>query len=365
MTSPSAPQNRPGALHAHRSTRGAATAARARRGRVLALATMLAVFALFGSIVWYAWVESRALGDGEVPVLRASKEPWRVSPLDPGGLPLPHADRPIGRVLDGDEEAVAEPERILPVEEPDLRSVAAKVAEAPVRVAQNDPTPGAPRSLLHPPAEAAPITDIGDGESSADVAPTLTDPSSDEGTAALAPEPAAGEEAALEPQATAVDGSQPAAPIIPSSPTSAAPAAPTAAPQPATPPASADAQERATRLEPPAMPSSSQAAPKAEAVKQATGAPGQAKTVSAAPAAGFRIQLAAVSRREGIEQQWAAMQRRWPEALSGRQMAIEPMERNGRTLWRIQAVGFQSATEAAAACRMIRERGGDCFVVGK
>lgn len=370
MTTQSSPPSRPVSASAVRVTRGAATAARARRGRLVALATMVAVFALFGAIVWYAWLESATLAEGEVPLLRASKEPWRVAPEDPGGLPVPNADRPIGRLLEGGG-AGPQPERILPVEEPDARALAALVAsEAQAEGLRSDEAPGPPRSLLVPPAEEEPV-----GPAAGPAAPE-TDLELGAEPVATVPEPAAGREAAAgEPHATGggepmpgalhatpLPAAEPPAPEEDAPATAAGPAtaarpAPASVPeQPAAPPAP-PAATPVTAAPPAAAPAVEEPKPPATPVRTAA--------LPAARAAGVRVQLAAVSRREGIERQWAAMQRRWREALDGRELAIEPLERGGRTLWRIQASGFASAAEAAAACRSIREQGGDCFVVGK
>lgn len=360
----------PDAASAGHARRGAAVAARARRGRLLALGTIVAVFALFGSIVWYAWVESRALGNGELPLLRASREPYRVAPEDPGGLPIPNADRPIGRLLEG--ETAPRPERILPAEEPDVRTLAAQLStdaqeeragrsgsavgrpgEAS-RLAQSG-TPRPPRSLFEAPAASPGPGAVGGGRSD-DAAPAAAGTPSGVGTL----EPAAGG-----PSAGAEPETAPSArPLLPPAPSSTAvttgevPAAAEAtsegevpAPDVAAVPEERESQAAPAAAEPAPV---SAAEPVAEAARPAAG-----------DGAGVRVQLAAVSRRDGIERHWAAMRRRWPEVLAGRELTIEPLERGGRTLYRIQAAGFASKQEAAAACRRIRDAGGDCFVVAR
>lgn len=373
-----------------RPGRAAAKAAQVRRGRLVAAGTMIAVFTLFGAIVWYAWLESGALGDGQVPLLKASREPWKLPPTEPGGLPLPNAERPIGALLEA-EAAPATPERIVPVEEIDVRALAELPAdEAETAPAENAAgeggsgaqmaqaeTAGEPRSLLA--GSADPTASGAAGVAPADEASPGLRPGSD------ALEPAAGRDALDDAADQAKAQLLPPQPITPQQepagppPAAASPAGPPTSPVTAPDPGSslpvvppnAALEPAMAEQSPPKSDLGQSPEPASETVARPEPPAGPAAAVvpAATPpalaASGVLVQLAAVSQREGIEVRWKDMQRRWPQALAGRQLKVEPLQRGGRTLWRIQAAGYANRAEAEAACRTIRKAGGDCFVVSR
>ncbi|GBD43488.1 Cell division protein FtsN [bacterium HR40] len=361
---------------------GTAAPPRQPRGRLIAGATLVGVFGLFGAIVWYAWMESHAIGGDEVPLLAAPTVPWKVSPENPGGLSLVGENRPIGRLLEAGEGSVEEPERILPVEDPDVRSLAAVLpsgepSAAPAgteakdgqadgaasasepQLAQGAP-PSDPRSLLPPKpgpeAGAAPASEPHSGPEAGEPAARPTDTEAGPSlppTGSLPPSaPAAA--AGPRPAATAADRPASASRAPAAQATVAAPVDPAASPGPATV-AAGQAGDSGRRTSGSAT---------------AVGAPAPASAGAMRPVAlptggTIRVQLAAVSRREGIEARWASLQRRWPQVLAGRELVVEPLESGGRTLYRIQAAGYRSRAEAEAACRTIRAGGGECFPVGR
>lgn len=84
--------------------------------KVIAAAVVVAAFAVFGAVLWYAWRESRVLVAGEPPLVKAPEGPWKVPPQEPGGAPIVNESAPIARVLEGRREE--EPVRLLQPELP-------------------------------------------------------------------------------------------------------------------------------------------------------------------------------------------------------------------------------------------------------
>lgn len=88
---------------------------RSRGARWLARLSAMAVLALFGGIVWYAYSWGVGeVGEGQIPIVRASEGPEKTLPDERGGLEVPYQD---SLVLNGSDEGV---ERIVPPPEEPL-----------------------------------------------------------------------------------------------------------------------------------------------------------------------------------------------------------------------------------------------------
>ena len=159
------------------------------------------------------------------------------------------------------------------------------------------------------------------------------------GTAALAPPPEA--PAPLPPPPPA----PPQAVSRPAAPPAAAPAAAPAAPPSATP-----AQPVAARTPAPTPP----------AAPPATTPP--ATTPPAEAAGRVQVQLAAVGSREDALAEWARAKRRAPELLGNRSPLVVPLERDGKTFYRLRTTGFTDAAAARSWCEQIRAKGFSCFL---
>ncbi len=91
------------------------------------------------------------------------------------------------------------------------------------------------------------------------------------------------------------------------------------------------------------------------AVEQPSAAPTAAAPAAASP---FRIQLGAFSRRDLAEAELAALKARAPALIEG----LEPVYQFANTLVRLQMAGFESRSDAAAACNRFASAGRSCIV---
>lgn len=103
----------------------------------------------------------------------------------------------------------------------------------------------------------------------------------------------------------------------------------------------------------------------AEAAARVPAAPAAAAPVpaAAAPASagGAMVQIGAFSSQAIADAQFAEVARAFSQA-SGRGKRVEPVERNGKTLYRTAFTGFASRAEAQAFCQALKGAGRDCLV---
>ena len=304
--------------------------------RLLIAGGLIAMFGLFGVLSWYAYREARDMLRGELRLVRAPEGPYRTRPEDPGGLPVLNESAPIVTVLEGREEP-AEPERIIPSEEPPARSArellppaAAPSAASPTTsdVAPSSP-PSTAKATEEPPAA---------GRERATVQPLLPGTAGGIATGDTPPpmpEQLLAEELQDMEVAPEISGIEPAAGDAPdAADEEESPVPPALRDEPAPPPTRV-----AARREPEAA------------------APAPAGPV-------FRIQLAALSDEAAASRAWDRFRRRYGALLEGLEPVVEPARRGERTLYRVQAGTFASREEARARCARIKKAGGDCFVVG-
>jgi len=148
----------------------------------------------------------------------------------------------------------------------------------------------------------------------------------------------------------------------PAQPVTAQPIAPVAGAKPVSPPA-APAK--------PAAVAGAQPAPKSIAAilddKSVRNAPvPAARPVSkpaAAPAAGGAfVQIGAFSSQALAEKGWNDAARIAPGAMAGKGKHVEPVAKDGSTLYRTAITGFASKEEATALCDKLKAAGKTCFV---
>lgn len=170
------------------------------------------------------------------------------------------------------------------------------------------------------------------------------------------------EEPLPRPEAPVAASSTPApAPVVtPPAPTSSASVAPVPAAQvkpapvqalPAKPAASTSPTPRPVVTPPKAEPAT--AAPKPKPVETALK---PAMTSSAV------VQIGAFSSMAQAESGWDAAARSAGSAMAGKSRRIEPVEKDGQTLYRTSVVGFASKDEARALCDRLKSAGRSCFV---
>jgi hypothetical protein len=146
-------------------------------------------------------------------------------------------------------------------------------------------------------------------------------------------------------------------------PAAPAAAAPTLRPSiPSQPPAKAEAPKPAP---PPAKVEAP--APKPAPVKAApTPAPAKAAPAEPAPAAkvagGAVVQIGAVSSQALADKAWSDAAAIAPGAAAGKGKNVEKVDKDGKTLFRVQVTGFADRGAATAFCDKLKAAGKACFV---
>ncbi len=254
----------------------------------------------------------------DAPLIAADPGPYKVAPDNPGGAQITGIDDSVAAVASGSEQASA---------------IAPDAPEEPLA----RPVPGsAPPVDLLPPAPAG--------------APPR----------ASAPAPAAT-------PATTVAPAPPAARVI--------------APAPVTPPLAKPAKPEASPARDaaaPPKPTKSDLAAKADAKSETAARPAKAadplapsretggkeiaamEPAKAAAHGSVALQLGAFSTRDKADAAWTKAA--GDGALAGLAKRIEPVERDGATLYRLRAGGVASADAAKALCARIRSAGNACIV---
>ena len=122
-----------------------------------------------------------------------------------------------------------------------------------------------------------------------------------------------------------------------------------------TPPAPTPVPVTSAEAPPSTPPASSPAAP--PATPQAA-APARAPVPPAA--SGTFVQLAALGSEAGAHTEWQRLKGRMTDVLADRQPAIQRIERDGHTIWRLRVGGFPSVADATRFCERVRAKGGAC-----
>jgi hypothetical protein len=247
---------------------------------------------------------------GGIPVLGPPPGPVRVKPVNPGGMEVADSS---GAETDmtghGDAHLAPGPE-------------------------QPDPTALARQYGTTPPATGG---DAGSARS-ADADGAKATPSQ-----------------ATAPASPSDDRTSPSAPAdAPSQASSAAAHAPSV-PSPA--PHAAPAQATPSSHEAPATPVAGpprQPAPAAKPAPEATRADTGTDVGGAAQGGQHMVQLAAVETEAQAHEEWARLQHRAPDLLSGRSPVVLPVDRGGRTLYRLRVSGFADLAASRAFCAKLR-----------
>jgi hypothetical protein len=90
-------------------------------------------------------------------------------------------------------------------------------------------------------------------------------------------------------------------------------------------------------------------------------APKPAVAAAAGPAHGW-VQIGAFSSSDLADQGWRDVARLKPDAMGGKGKAVQPLERDGKTLYRTYVTGFASVTGAQAFCAELQASGKSCMV---
>ena len=306
---------------------------RSRKG--LLVGGAVAALVVLGGGAWYAAGPSAMLAGGPPPVIKASAEPTKVHPENPGGVEIPNQNKQIyERAKQSTETKVVNRE-----EQPIDVKEAARIATAGTAPTVTGATGGPATSLnLGEPKKVRTVSIRPDG--------TVVTPEA--ASAASPPPPPARQAAIMPPPAmTMPTGAQPTPPTIqtaaatprpaattPSTPAAQKPVASAATPASATP-------QRVASLQPVAP-----AEPAAEAAQAAVG--------------GYSVQLGVRNTEGDAQKAFTQMQSKYAD-LQGQPALIRKAEVNGSTVYRVR-VGPMSRDGASTLCSKLQGGGAQCFV---
>lgn len=147
-----------------------------------------------------------------------------------------------------------------------------------------------------------------------------------------------------------------------------APAEPNFVPPPEQPQARPDPQLRpsapvTSQPAPAAQPAPAPApTPKAPAQTTPAAPPAKAPAPAAVASGGAMVQVGAFSSEALADAGWNDAMRALPDSAAGKGKRVEPVESNGKTLYRGYVTGFSSRAEASAYCDRLKAAGRNCFV---
>jgi hypothetical protein len=143
-------------------------------------------------------------------------------------------------------------------------------------------------------------------------------------------------------------------PAIAAPPPAAAPVPKAEAPKPAPPPAAKPAPAKSVAVAKAEAPAA--APPKAEA--KAAAAPVPAAKVAGVAA----VQIGAVSSQALADKAWSDAAAAAPGLAAGKGKNVEKVDKDGKTLFRVQVTGFADRASASAFCDKLKAAGKACFV---
>ncbi|MET0746244.1 MAG: SPOR domain-containing protein [Microvirga sp.] len=312
---------------------------RSRKGLLVGCA--VAALVVIGGGAWYAAGPSAMLAGGPPPVIKASVEPTKVHPENPGGVEIPNQNKQIyERAKQSTETKVVNRE-----EQPIDVKEAARIAAAGTVTG----TTGATGATG---ATGGPATSLNLGEPkkvrTVSIRPDGTVVTPDSAPAALPPPPPARQAAMMPPPPmTMPTGAQPAPPTIQTAASTPRPAGTTSST-----PASPAAQKPVASAATPAS-----ATPQRVASLQPV-AP--AESASEAPLSGYSVQLGVRGSEGDAQKAFTQMQSKYAD-LQGQPALIRKAEVNGATVYRVR-VGPMSKDDASTLCSRLQGGGAQCFV---
>lgn len=274
------------------------------RVRVLSTMLVLAAFAGFFWLAWYAYKSGTSTGQvEEVPVVEADEAPFRTAPDDPGGMEVPHRDKTIYETLNRNDGEAEKKEKLSPTpEEPVAPQVTVNeeaLSKERAAMIQQAETPSSAREVLQKQEE---------------------------------------------PKARAED--KPAA-VMAEKPE----------------PAKVEKKSEPEKVEP--SPVSEIAKPEPKIVEKEKPAVAKEKpTKPAAKANGVRAQLAAFKTSDEAEQAWKKIVSRNQSVLGKAEHAVERADIPGKGIfYRLQVVNVGGADDVRSLCKKLEANKQGCFLV--
>ncbi len=307
----------------------------------------LSLTLMAGMSIWFYRLGTRDAT--QIPVIRASLEPVKERPADPGGDQAPHQGMKSYSLLEGGAVpgTAPEPRPQLAPEPPapepgdgPLVSAAPSARPAVAPAAETVPdtaVAAAPLREPEPAPEAEPETPSLDGAELAALTDPAAEPSSAAPVASAVPVP----EPAPEPETAALAEPEEEPAPVPVSTGPAPATSPMVRPRPAGLVARASA--------------AAAAAPAAEA--------GAAEALERKAAqSAIQVQLGAFESPDITRQMWSRIFAAHEDLLTGRALAVQSTVSGGKTWYRLRVGPFGSSAEARNICAALQARGQDCIV---
>ncbi len=76
------------------------------------------------------------------------------------------------------------------------------------------------------------------------------------------------------------------------------------------------------------------------------------------------MQIGAYSSSALADKGWSDLAKAFPAPMSGKSKRVEPLERDGKTLYRTSVSGWGSKAQAEAFCAQMKAAGRACLVKG-
>ena len=293
-----------------------------------AIGALVAMALLMALGIWFYRLGVRDAQN--VPIIRASLEPEKERPKDPGGMVAPHQE------IESYEVAESQP----------AASAAAVVAAQPPQPKPED----VPMAALQP-VEAEPQP--------APAAATPEPAAQETEAVPTAAETVSSEPASEADQQLALNDVTEAEPRQPASPTDVEAEATVAdADDPAE---IVGATVYAPARSPVALPRPANLKARVVAAAQSE-EQSQVDLVKAAASSSVQIQLAADPNEAGIRNKWRAIQKANDDLLHNRALAIQTTVSGGTKFYRLRVGPFRNADEARSVCQALKGRGQDCIV---
>lgn len=351
--------------------------------RIIAPIIVLAIVC-FISYAWYTdkFAISRD-NSADIPVIKASAEPLREKPEDPGGLKIVNRDKRVYDTISGKDTAQdKKAENILPApEEPISQNEIAKLSgnerQAETLELINSLQENQPADVKDN-AKPENITPSAGGNSAADA-----NKDAETNSANAANTNSSENKEAKETAAPAIE--KPAETKAPEAKTEAQTTAPVAAATNDNTAAKAEPVKIASAAAETAKPAASEAAPATPTPPVAEAKPTEKavtaddiKDVAPKKAAkpeekkakttrsGYRIQLGSYKSEGDLELSWKNMKKKFPAILSGMSNYVEKKDLGAKGIYyRLQVSGFKSEDEARKTCKTLTEKKQECLFVGK
>jgi hypothetical protein len=74
------------------------------------------------------------------------------------------------------------------------------------------------------------------------------------------------------------------------------------------------------------------------------------------------VQLAALASQEAAMTEWQRLSKRMPDLLASRHPAVQRVDVDGKTFFRLRTGGFADIAQATAFCTEVRAKGGGCSI---